>query len=88
MNETDEQVQRDDDVRLEAALLTIKDIMWRFEEVSEGRRSAYEIVGCLIEDLVREGLCPACISESVANIFQGMGVDPTVHIEDQGSTYH
>ncbi len=84
----DETSQVGDDVRLEVALQTIKDVLWRFEENCEGRRGVYEVLGCLIEDLTQEGICPACISETMSAVFDAVGVDVTVHREDDESVLH
>lgn len=89
MDEEESDFQRDDDIRLELALQVIKDVIWRFEEASEGRRAMYEVLGCLIEDLVTsEGACPACINETVHMVFQGIGANVDEHLDNQGSTYH
>ncbi|XOV86704.1 MAG: hypothetical protein ACFHX7_17250 [Pseudomonadota bacterium] len=77
-----------DDVRLEDALQTIKDILWRFEENCEGRRAVYEVLGCLVEDLTVEGVCPACIAGTMTAVFDAMGVDTKVHVEDDDSVFH
>lgn len=76
-----------DEIRLESALQTIKDVIWRFEDACEGRRSVYDIMGYLVEDLVKEGVCGACIRETVQDVFDAAGIDPVKH-RDDGSVYH
>lgn len=80
--------QERDDARCETALQTIKDVLWRFDEASEGTRSVYDIVGYLLEDMVNEGFCPACLNEMLTQTFTSTGADPTNHIDDAGSVYH
>lgn len=77
-----------DDARVELALSNIKDVLWRLEESSEGRRNVYEVLGYLIEDLIREGICPACVNETLSAVFEATGADLDNHREDEGSVYH
>ena len=83
----EETVNGADEVRLDSALQTIKDVIWRFEDACEGRRSVYDVVGCLVEELVREGVCPACIDETVKAAFDALSVDATQH-KDDDSVFH
>jgi hypothetical protein len=46
------------------------------------------VIGYLLEDLVREGCCGACLSETLAAVLTELGVDPTVHAEDGDSVLH
>jgi len=77
-----------DDVRCEIAVQTLKDMLWRFDEMSEGTYSLYDLVGYLLEDLVREGCCPACINETVSSVYKEVGVDPSIHRGDDEAVYH
>lgn len=77
-----------DEARVEFALSTIKDVLWRLEESCEGRRNVYEVLGYLLEDLIREGICPACINETMNAVFEATGADLDNHREDEGSVYH
>jgi hypothetical protein len=89
MSENDEELkQARDDIRCEAALQTLKDVLWRFEEASEGGRSVYDVLSYLLEDLLREGVCPACMNEMFAATFTSAGADPTQHREDDGEVFH
>lgn len=86
--EIEEELKRArDDVRCEAAVQTLKDVLWRYEETSEGTYSLYDLIGYVVEDLVREGCCAACISETLAATFKEAGADPTEHRGD-GETVH
>ncbi len=86
--ETDEQKRLRDDARCEAAVQTLKDVLWRFEEMGEGTYTLYDLLGYLLEDLVREGCCPACIDETVSAAYKEVGVDPSVHRQDDEAVYH
>jgi hypothetical protein len=77
-----------DEVRWDAALQTLKDVLWRFEEIGEGSYTMYDLLGTLTEDLVREGCCAACIRESVDAAFQQAGVDASEHIAEDDATFH
>ncbi|MCB1684406.1 MAG: hypothetical protein R3E82_07555 [Pseudomonadales bacterium] len=81
--EEDQQRQRDD-IRCDAALQTLEDVLWRFNESSEGTLSVYDLMGFLVEDLVREGFCPACVNEAMAAGLARSGGDPKVHRNDDG----
>ena len=61
----EEQKEQRDDLRCDAALQTIEDVLWRFNESNEGTLSAYDVIGYLVEDLVTSGFCAACIRETV-----------------------
>ncbi len=77
-----------DEARTELALQNIKDILWRLEESCEGRRNLYEVFGYLVEDLIREGICPACVQETLTAVFEATGADLENHRDDEGSVYH
>ncbi|MCZ6709754.1 MAG: hypothetical protein O7B25_05270 [Gammaproteobacteria bacterium] len=86
MNDDDLKRARDD-ARCEAGVLTVKDVLWRFEELNEGTHTMYDLLGYVVEDLVREGCCAACISETLAAAFKEVGADPDEHRGD-GDTVH
>ena len=73
-----------DDVRCEVTLQALEDILWRFNESNEGTMSVYDVVGYLVEDLIREGFCAACVSETVAAAIERSGEDPSTHREQEG----
>ena len=74
--------QQRDDVRCDAALQTMQDVLWRFNEANEGTLSAYDVFGFLVEDLIQAGFCAACISESVEAAFERCNVDRVQHKAD------
>ena len=84
----DEQKQARDDARCQAAVQTLKDVLWRFDETAEGNYSLYDIVSYVIEDLVAEGCCAACLNESVAAAFEQSGADPFEHKPDDEAVLH
>ncbi|HEY5646108.1 MAG TPA: hypothetical protein VIS76_09215 [Pseudomonadales bacterium] len=80
----DEAARERDDVRCEAALQTLEDVLWRFNESNEGTLAVYDILGFLVEDLVKEGFCAACVNETVSQALERTGVDLKRHREDDG----
>lgn len=87
-DDNDSAVKERDDLRMEIAIQTAKDILLRFEESSEGNRSVYEVIGFLLQDLLSEGLCPACLNEVITEAFAETGASVAVHNDEAGSTYH
>lgn len=81
-------IKERDDLRMEAAVQTVKDVLFRFEETSEGTRSAYDVFGFIVQDLVNEGLCPACLNEAITAAFSETGADLDKHHDEDGSVYH
>ena len=81
-----------DDLRMEVAIQTVKDVLYRFQETSEGGRSVYEVLGFLMQDLIQEGLCPSCLNELITHAFNETGADVTKHIDghtdDKESVFH
>ncbi len=77
-----------DDLRCEAAVQTLKDVLWRFEEMNEGTYTMYDLIGYLVEDLVREGCCAACINETLTASFKEVGADPLEHRQDGDAVFH
>lgn len=84
----DDAIKERDELRMEVAIQTAKDILFRFEENSEGNRSVYEVIGFLLQDLLGEGLCPACLNEVIAEAFADSGANVTIHNDEAGSVYH
>ena len=78
----DEQKQLRDDARCDVTVQTMKDMLWRFDEMSEGSYSLYDVLGYVVEDVIREGSCAACIHESLAAVYKDLAVDPGVHRGD------
>lgn len=75
----DENKQKRDEMRADFALQTVKDVLWRFNESNEGTLSVYDLLGYLLEDLVKEGFCPACVTEVIDEAWHRAGVNPNEH---------
>ena len=82
--EEDEAARERDDVRCEAALSTLEDVLWRFNETNEGTLAVYDVLGFLVEDLVKEGFCAACVNETVKAALERTGEDLSRHREEEG----
>ena len=80
--EEDEAARERDDVRCEAALQTLQDVLWRFNESNEGTLAVYDVLAFLIEDLVKQGFCAACVSEAVGAALERTGMDLKQHREE------
>jgi hypothetical protein len=80
--EDEEQLRQRDDVRCEVALQTVEDVLWRFNESNEGTLSVYDLMGFMIEDLVKEGFCAACVNEVVSASLKRTGQDLSQHREE------
>lgn len=85
--EDEELARTRDEVRCEATVQTIKDVLWRFDELAEGTYSIYDLIGYVVEDLVKEGCCAACINDSLAAAFNEIGADPTEHRQDNDTVH-
>ena len=79
----DEEARRmRDDVRSQTVVRTVEDALWRYNEEHEETLSVYDVIGMALEGLIAEGMCPACIAESVQIAFERAGVDPNEHIQE------
>jgi hypothetical protein len=79
----DEEARRmRDDVRSQSVVRSVEDALWRFNEEHEETMSVYDVIGLVVEGLIAEGMCPACISESIQLSFEHAGVDPNEHIQE------
>ncbi len=85
----DEEIQRIiDETRIDTTLATMKDALYRIEELTQGNVSLYEILSFLTEDLVREGACAACLKEAVERAFTEAGANTEEHVQDGEAVYH
>ena len=46
-----------------------------------GGYNAYNVLGYVMEELMREGFCAACFGEAFSNACQNLGVNPTQHTD-------
>lgn len=85
MEDDEDERRMRDDVRSQTTARMVEDALWRFNEEHEDTLSVYDVLGMVVEDLVKEGMCPACIGESIGEAFSRAGADPNVHVnEDDG----
>ena len=66
----------------ETVVRNVADTLWRYKDEHEETLSVYDVIGMVLEGLIAEGMCPACISESVQIAFERAGVDPNEHIQE------
>ena len=85
---SDEVRKARDEARCHLVVQTVKDVLWRFDESSEGHYSIYDMLSFLVEDLVAEGCCAACVHESVTAGFEQAGVNPLEHKPDDAAVLH
>jgi hypothetical protein len=78
----EEQRRMRDDVRSQTVVRNVEDALWRYNEDHEETLSVYDVIGMVLEGLIAEGMCPACIAESVQIAFERAGVDPDEHIRE------
>ena len=82
-NDPPEIKQARDDARCQAAVQSVKDVLWRFDETSEGNYTLYDVFSYIVEDLVADGCCAACLGEAMAAAFEQSGVNPLEHKPDE-----
>ncbi len=84
----EESQEEHDEIRCESALQTIEDVLFRFDETSGGTYSIYDLLSFLVEDLVKEGCCAACIREAVQAAFEQAGANASEHTQDGDAVVH
>ena len=82
VDEDEDERRMRDDVRSQTTARMVEDALWRFNEEHEDTLSVYDVLSMVVEDLVKEGMCPACINESVAEAFTRAGANPDMHVSD------
>jgi hypothetical protein len=89
MLDDDEHKRHRDDARVQMTVQSVKDMLMRADEMGEGTYSSYDLVGYLLEEMIRDGACAACLTEILGSVVQELGVDPEVHRqEDDASVFH
>src|SRR5262245_57279243 len=68
-DENEDERRMRDDVRSQTTARMVEDALWRFNEEHEDTLSVYDVLSMVVEDLVKEGMCAACINESIAEAF-------------------
>lgn len=86
--ENPSEAQLRDEGRCEATVQIIRDALASFESMVETDYSAYDVLGYLLEDLVADGCCAACIHETLESICKEQGADLRIHRRDDDTVYH
>ena len=66
----DEQRTMRDSTRAETVARLVEDAIWRFNEEHEETISVYDLLGMVVEDLLAEGMCPACLAGAVDDAWK------------------
>ena len=85
-----------DATRAELVAKLVEDALWRFNDDHEDTISVYDVLGAIVEDLMRDGLCPACLSAALNDAFERTDADRETHVTDadtprpgdQGGVFH
>ena len=78
----DEQRTMRDSIRAETVARAVGDALWRFNEEHEETISVYDLLGMVVEDLLAEGMCPACVAGAVDDAFARVNADRDTHISE------
>ncbi|MYE11477.1 MAG: hypothetical protein F4X99_07420 [Gammaproteobacteria bacterium] len=78
----DEQRAMRDATRAETVARAVEDAIWRFNEEHEETISVYDLLGMVVEDLLAEGMCPACVADAVDDAFARVNADRDTHITE------
>ncbi len=79
----DEQRTMRDSTRAETVARMVEDAVWRFNEEHEETISVYDLLGMVVEDLLAEGMCPACLGTAVDEAFERVNADRDTHVTDE-----
>lgn len=78
----DEQRTMRDSTRAETVARLVEDAIWRFNEEHEETISVYDLLGMVVEDLLAEGMCPACVAGAVDDAFARVNADRDTHVNE------
>lgn len=78
----DEQRRMRDSTRAETVARLVEDAIWRFNEEHEETISVYDLLGMVVEDLLAEGMCPACVAGAVDDAFARVNADRDTHVNE------
>lgn len=73
-----------DVARAEIVAKVVQDAIWRFNDESEETLSVYDVMGVVVQDLIGEGLCPACLKGAIEDGFDRAGADGDTHVATDG----
>ena len=76
-----------DDARCQVAVQTLVDLLMRYEQLDEGTYTAYDVLSYVMEDLIREGSCAACIQDALLSACNQTNTDPGVHHSEEGTVH-
>ncbi len=79
----DEQRAMRDSTRAETVARLVEDAIWRFNDEQEETISVYDVLGMVVEDLLTEGLCPACLAGALDDAFARVNADRDTHVTDE-----
>ena len=72
-----------EDVRCQITVQTILDVLMRFEETTAGKHSTYDVLSYVMEELVQQGFCAACLQDALQGACDSQSVDLHTH-QDSG----
>ena len=81
MTENEQRAMRDA-TRAQTVARAVEDAIWRFNEEHEETISVYDLLGMVVEDLLAEGMCPACVADAVDDAFARVNADRDTHITE------
>ena len=76
-----------DDARCQIAVQTVVDVLLRYEQLDEGTYTAYDLLSFAMEDLIREGLCAACLQDALLSACNQLNADPGIHQTSEGTVH-
>ena len=71
-----------DATRADAVAKVVGDVLWRFNEEHEEAITVYDVVGMVVEDLIVEGMCPACLANAIDKAYSNANASRDVHVTD------
>ncbi len=71
-----------DATRADAVAKVVGDVLWRFNEEHEEAITVYDVIGMVVEDLIVEGMCPACLASAIDIAYTNASAARDVHITD------
>ena len=78
----DEAREMRDATRAEAVAKVIGDVLWRFNEMHEEAVTVYDVISMVVEDLIVEGMCPACLANTIDMAYSNAGASRDEHVTD------
>lgn len=71
-----------DATRADAVAKVVGDVLWRFNEEHEEAITVYDVIGMVVEDLIVQGMCPACLASAIDTAYTNTNAARDVHITD------